>query len=29
MNQIMTLKLDDKVFTAIQQQAEAIGISTE
>jgi hypothetical protein len=29
MNQILKLKLDPQVFTAIQQQAEAIGISTE
>ncbi len=29
MNQILTIKLDHKVFTAIQQQAEASGISPE
>lgn len=29
MSQILTLKLNDKVFAAIQQQAEAMGISPE
>lgn len=29
MNQLLTLKLDNNIFTAIQQQAEASGISPE